>query len=83
MSNESKKDAIGVASHVLLASLVAHVREDCVILQERAYIENGWFIKIIPSQIQLWEIPQFGGEEYPVATFPSITAAYQHAISLG
>jgi hypothetical protein len=67
----------------LLASLVAHVRDDCVILQERQCIEDGWFIKVIPSQVQLWEIPQFGGEEHLVATFPSITEAYRRAISLG
>lgn len=73
----------GVASHALLGSLVAHVRDDCVIMQERQYIEDGWFIKVIPSQVQLWEIPQYGGEEYLIATFPSITEAYQRAISLG
>ena len=72
-----------VASHDLLASLVAHIRTDCVILQKQQYIEDGWFIKVIPSQVQLWEIPQFGGEEYLIDVFPSITAAYQRAISLG
>jgi hypothetical protein len=72
----------GLSSSALLASLVAHVRADCVILQEREYIEDGWFIKVIPSQVQLWEIPQYGGEEYLIATFPSITEAYRRAISL-
>jgi hypothetical protein len=70
------------ASRIPIASLVAHVMEDCVILQNRAYIEDGWFIKVIPSQVQLWEIPQFGGEESLIATFPSITEAYKHAITL-
>lgn len=83
MSTNPPKDLVEVASHDLLASLVAHVRVDCVILQERAYIEDGWFIKVIPSQVQLWGIPQFGGEESLIATFPSITEAYQRAISLG
>ena len=72
-------DSHGVAPH----TLVAHIRADCVILQKRDYIEDGWFIKVTPSQVQLWETPQFGGEEYLIDTFPSITEAYQHAISLG
>lgn len=61
--------------------LVAHVRADCVVLQERRYIEDGWFIKVIPTQAQLWE--QIGGEKHLIATFPSITDAYRRAISLG
>ena len=77
------QETIAASDHrELLASLVAHVRADCVILQERAYIEDGWFIKVIPSQAQLWEIPQYGGEERLVASFPSITEAYQRAINL-
>ena len=81
--DSEQRSGKGLSSSVLLASLVAHVRADCVILQERQYIEDGWFIKVIPSQVQLWEIPQYGGEEYLIATFPSIYEAYQRAISLG
>jgi hypothetical protein len=70
------------ALDIPIASLVAHVMKDCVILQNRAYIEDRWFIKAIPSQVQLWEIPQFGGKESLIATFPSITEAYKRAITL-
>ena len=83
MNSDPTTDAPGVASHALLASLMAHVRADCVILQERQHIEDGWFIKVIPSQVQLWKIPQFGGVEHLISTFSSITEAYQRAISLG
>lgn len=83
MSTNSPETVIEVASHDLLASLVAHIRTDCVILQKRQYIEDGWFIKVIPSQVQLWEIPQFGGDEQLIGNFTSITEAYQRAISLG
>jgi hypothetical protein len=84
-NTENTKDssAVSVESTDLLASLTAHVREDCVILQKSPYIEDGWFIKVIPSQIQLWEISQYGGEAQFYASFPTITAAYKHAVSLG
>ena len=76
------KDESDLSSSDLPTSLVAHVRADCVILQEKKYIEEGWFIKITPSQIQLWEIAQYGGEEELIAVFPSASEAYQHAMSL-
>lgn len=69
-------------NETLIASLVAHVTVDCVILQDKQYIEDGWFIKVIPSEVQLWEIPEYGGKEYLIDIFPSITEAYQHAITL-
>lgn len=63
----------------LLCSLVAHVYDDHVILQEATYIEDGWYLKIIPSQIQLWEIPQYGGEETLECTFQDLSEAVKYA----
>jgi len=63
----------------LLCSLVAHVYADHVILQEATYIEDGWYLKIIPSQIQLWEIPQYGGEETLECTFQNLSEAVKYA----
>lgn len=71
-----------VESSDLLASCVAHIYDDHVIIQYRDYIEDGWFIKVIPSQVQLWEIPQYGGEPSLVNTYPSIQDAYRRAKSL-
>ena len=80
--NETDSEASAVGCNDLLCSLVAHVYEDYVILQEATYIEGGWYLKIIPTQIQLWEIPQYGGEETLVCTFQDLSVAVKYARNL-
>ena len=66
----------------ILASLNCFIHKDYVILQDKKYKEDGWFIKIISNQVQLWEIPQYGGEPNIICTYPCVTSAYRRAITL-
>lgn len=85
MTNENQKILANggacpaVTSRDLLASCVIHIYDDHVIIQERDYVEDGWFIKVIPSQVQLWEVPQYGGEPALTCTSTSIQDAYRYA----
>jgi hypothetical protein len=79
--NENKPKEVGSAD--LLASLDAKVYGDHVILEPTSHIDKEqWYIKIIPSQIQLWEIPQYGGTPYLISSYPSINDAYSAALTL-
>ena len=61
--------------------LTAYIYADHVVLQRAIFIEDGWFIKIYPEKIELWEIPLYGsGEADLVENFSSVEEAYKYAI---
>lgn len=35
-----------------------------LIIQNQSYIEDGWYVRITSSKIELWEIPLNGGKDY-------------------
>lgn len=59
-----------------------HIDEDGYCCFQRAeYIEDGWYIREVDNQFQVWEIAQYGGDEYHHSTFDSFKEAYDCAIS--
>ena len=57
---------------------------DTITFQLAPYIEDGWFIVMRDKSnyIELWEIPQFGGDPYKVDVFYDLFSTLQAAQNL-
>ncbi len=54
-----------------------------LIIQSASYIEDGWFIKCFDDEtFEVYEIPQYGGEEEFLKKFTNIYKALEYAKSL-
>ena len=61
---------------------VFYLKDDCIQLQEAAYIEHGCYIEIRGKEIKLFEIPYGGGEPQEVANFETLIEAINHIKTL-
>lgn len=52
---------------------------DRVVIQRAKYIEDGWYVEIIGSEITLWEIPYGGGEPIEIDKFLTVAGAIHAA----
>ena len=51
--------------------------------QRAKYIEDGWFIREVDSSFEVYEIPQYGGEEYHHNTCDTFDEALKSALNFG
>lgn len=63
--------------------LFSQTNEDgSVTIQASAYIEDGWYINHTTRGFELYEVPDFGGEEEYLGVFSDFESAYAKAKEL-
>lgn len=60
----------------------AHWNDNVLTIQEAAYIEDGWYIEIVGDTYSLYEISQYGGNEWLVGKYNNFKEALKKARSL-
>ena len=58
------------------------LKDGVLTIQEAEYIEDGWFIEVRESDITLYEIPLYGGEESKTGEYKTILEAINVGNSL-
>ena len=68
-----------IEANPLLAAGVVLFDGEKVIIQSANYIEDGWYIEILHTEITLWEIPYGGGEPIRINSFITVAGAIHAA----
>lgn len=58
-----------------MKKLVLYVKRDSILVQRAEYIDNGWFIEIVGSKNQLYEIPDGGGKPIFIGEYETLMEA--------
>lgn len=58
------------------------IKEDKIIIQQSKYIEDGWYIEVMRNEINLYEIPQFGGDPIRIGGYNTLMDAIEAAKEL-
>lgn len=62
--------------------LITLINGNKIIIQRAEYIEDGWYVVVSGTEIQLYEIPYGGGDPVFIGDYPTLIEAIRIGQSL-